>query len=498
MNSTFSTYSIAYTGLYVNQTALATTSNNLANVNTTGASRVRTNSVEMDTVQKSGSFSGDGVRVASITRARETLMDKAYRTENSSSAYWSVKSGNLQYVDQLLTEYESGTDSTDSESTTDSLGLQQEMDDFFSAWGTAATDSATESNRTSVVAAGTSLVQLLTSLDSQLQQFQQEAVSGVKDGVDSLNDLAAQVAELNGKISSSEANGSEATYLRDQRDALLDQMSSLANINVTQTNNTIQVAVGSIAIVDGRDCYSLEVSGSGTAGDPWTVKRADIDCKVAVSSGSIAAYLEDADQSGYADVAASSLPYDYSADADSSITNMRQALNVLITTLVAQINELSTSGVDGDGEAGEAFFTAIDASKPLSITNIQVNPNLVEDAEKVVTSAGSDDGDNTIANKIAAMASTACYSYGGKSMDLSDFYAAVTSWVGTAGDEASSNYTTQEALTTTLDNQRQSICGISVDEETANMIKLQNAYSASARVMSTVDGLLEGLIESIG
>ncbi|WP_346356151.1 flagellar hook-associated protein FlgK [Azotosporobacter soli] len=498
MSSTFSTYSIAYTGLYVNQTALATTSSNLANVNTAGASRVRTASVEMDTVQKSGSFTGDGVSLASITRARESLMDKVYRTQNSSSTYYSVKSGNLQYLDQVLTEYEASSDATDSESTSDSVGLQQEITDFFSAWETVSVDSSTESSRTSVISAGTSLVEMLTSIDSQLQQLQQESVSGVKEGVDSLNDLASQVADLNGQISSAEANGSEATYLRDQRDALLDEMSSLANINVTQMNNTIQVSIGSITIVDGRDSYALEVDGTGTTSDPLTVKRADIDCKVAVNSGSIAAYLEDADQSGYEDIDSASLPYDFSTDASSSITNMRQALNVLITTLADKINTLATSGVDGEGEAGEAFFTVVDSSKPLSITNIKVNPNLVDDPEKLVTASSSDDGDNTIANQILELASEECYSYGGIANDITGFYAALTSWIGTTGDEASNNYKTQEALTESVANQRQSISGISVDEETANMIKLQNAYAASARVMSTVDSLLAGLIEDIG
>ena len=70
--------------------------------------------------------------------------------------------------------------------------------------------------------------------------------------------------------------------------------------------------------------------------------------------------------------------------------------------------------------------------------------------------------------------------------------------MGTAGDTAASSYTNQAALVTQVDNQRQSVSAISTDEEMSNMIMFQNAYAASARVMSTIDTLLGDMIEEIG
>ncbi|SMD09774.1 flagellar hook-associated protein FlgK [Sporomusa malonica] len=494
--STFGTYSIAYSGMYVNQAALTTTSTNLANVDTTGASKVQVASADSYTVTSSETSKGNGVSVASITRSRDIYLDSTYRTQNADSAYLSVKSGNMEYIDTLLTEYDVVTTSDDDTTTTTS-GVEAAITDFFDAWETLSTSSTAESDRVAVVTAGGDLLSTLTSIDEALQQLQADAVTGVNDGVDSLNDLAGQVAELNVQIAQAEVGGGEASYLRDQRDALLDEMSGLANISVTETNGTLRVTMDGVSLVNGSKTNTLVVEGSGTTDDPLTVKWADSGVEADISSGSIKGYLEDADQTGYETIDASDLPYDFTTSATSSISTMRQALNVLITTLAIELNSLASSGVDLDGNAGLDFFTAIDSSQPLSITNIEVNPELVKDADKVVTSSSDQDGNNSIADAICDLDSDTSYQNDGTSLDIIDFYAAVTTWLATAGDTAASDYETQATLVSQLDNQRQAVSAISIDEEMSNMIKFQTAYSASARVMNTIDEMLAALMDAI-
>jgi flagellar hook-associated protein 1 FlgK len=480
--------------MYVSQAGLAATSNNLANVNTTGASLVTVALSEDATVLSSGTSVGSGVSVASITRVRDLLLDSTYRTQNSKNSYLAVKSGNLEYMDEILSEFDS--DSSDSDAGTS--GVQQSIEDFFSSWEDLSTDSSTESTRAAVVEAATSLLSTLTGIDEQLQQLQQDAVTGVKDGVDSLNDLATQVADLNTQITQAEAGGGEASYLRDQRDTLLDQMSAYADIKVTESNGVLQVTLGGVNLVSGATTHTLTVEGDGSTDNPLTVKWDDLDCKASISSGSIKAYLEDADQTGYTSIAASDLPYDFTTDATSSISTLRQALNDLITTLATKINSLSTSGVDLDGNAGLDFFTAIDSSQPLSITNIQVNPELVADTDKIVAASSDEDGDNSIASAICDLDTESCYQADGLSLDITNFYAAVTSWLGTAGDNAASSYETQTELVDQIDSQRQSVSSISIDEEMSSMIIYQNAYAASARVLSTIDAMIADMIDEIG
>lgn len=491
MGSTFSTYNIAYSGMYTNQAALAAVSNNLSNVSTSGASRTRVAAAEQSIVIAGQTSVGTGTSVQSITRARDQLLDNTYRTQNADANYWAVKSGDLEYMQEILNEFESddGTSGT---------GLQATIEDFFSAWEELAKDPSAQSNRQAVTEAASSLISALSEIDSQLQQLQVDAVAGVKDGVASLNDLAGQVADLNKQISVAEAGGGEASYLRDQRDSLLDQMSSLAGISTVESNGVLQVTLGGVNLVTGSTAHTLTVEGDGSTEHPLVVKWDDnLDCTNSITSGSIKAYLEDADQTGYSAIDTTS-DYNFTTTATSSISTLRQGLNDLITTLAAQINALHSAGTDLDGEQGLDFFTVIDDSQPLSITNIQVNPTLVDDPDKLVAAASSSSGDNTIATAISDLSSTSCYKLDGLSLDINNFYAGVISWIGTAGDTAASSYATQTALVTQVENQRQSISGISTDEEMSNMIMYQNAYAASARVLSTVDGLIAGLIEDLG
>lgn len=495
--STFGTYSIAYSGMYTNQAALTTTSTNLANVDTTGASKVQLTSADASTTRSDGTVAVSGVTVASITRSRDIYLDSTYRTESADSAYLAVKSGNLEYMDTILSEYDTVTTDDDGNTTTTD-GLQDSISDFFSAWNTlcTSTTSSSETDRVAVVTAGVDLLTKLVAIDEDLQQLQEDAVNAVQDGVDSLNDYAEQVAELNAQITLAEAGGGEASYLRDQRDALLDEMSALANISVSeQSDGSVTVTLDGKTLVKGDKSKTLVVEGDGSTDDPLKVTWADSGDEVDITSGSIGAYLEDADQTGYETIDTSNLPYSFTTGATSSISTMRQALNDLITTLATKVNALTTSGVDLNGDTGLAFFTAIDSSKPLSITNIQVNPELVSDPDKVVTSSNGETGDYSIANAIYDLESdTSCYQSDGSSLNIINFYTALTTWLGTEGDTASSNYETQAALVSQLDYQRQAVSAISIDEEMSNMIKFQTAYAASARVMSTVDSMIESLL----
>lgn len=695
MGSTFGTYGIAYSGMYVSQASLATTSTNLANVSTTGASKVQVSNGEMDTVQANGSSTGNGVTVEAIKRSRDRYLDSTYRSENATGAYLAVKSGNLEYLDKILSEYDTTSTST-TDMTTTSTGVEAAIDDFFDAWQTLATNAGTTSStgmsaqatfaaaittatsgtsstaktavttaysayttalasgsaativstkttldsdiaaladstlsaalttyntsagtaintaattlanditggatalstlssaittatsgtsstaktavtkdysayetaltngvaativstktaldsavaaladttltsaystynaataggttintaakaltsavssgtatagttRAAVTAAGESLITTLVGIDQELQALQSEAGTEVKDEVDSLNDYAAQVAALDQQITQAEAGGSEASYLRDQRDNLIDKMSSLADVSTSEsTDGTFKVTLGGTALVDGDAANTLTVAGTGKTTDPVAVKWSESGNDAVINGGSIKAYSEDADQTGYATIAASAIPYNFTTTATSSISTLRQGLNDLITTLATKVNSLSTSGTDLNGDAGLDFFTAIDSSQPLSIANIEVNPELVADSSKVVASASGKTGDNTVANEVCSLADDdTCYESNSSSMNIIDFYAAVTDWLGTAGDTAASNYSTQTTLVDQVDTQRQSVSSISIDEEMSNMIKFQNAYAASAKVMSTIDNMLSSLMDEI-
>lgn len=488
--STFTAYGIAVSGMFANRTGLSVVSNNITNVNTVGYSRQQTALAETCLLKPGGS-EGTGVDVQEIRRARNSLLDQTYRKQNAQSEYWDAKSAVLTDLQSLLNEFgaEDGTDDT---------GLQQAMTDFFDSWDELAKDPSSQSTRSSVVEAAESLLGMLDQIDTQLKALQSDMVVKAGDAVNDINDLAQQVVELNLKILKTETADVEASDLRDQRDVLLDQMSALANIRVEEKDNgMVNVSIGGIPLVNEKNTYPLELTGDGSAANPLTVISSRLDCTVKVSGGSLKTYLEEADWSGAAAIDTAGLPYAYSAEESHSIASLWQGLNDMLVTVADAVNQLQLSGLDLDGEAGTAFFVPVDEDQPLSLGNITLNTAL-DDLDKIVTSTTGQAGDNTVANAIVALQEEDLFVFDGLEVDLTGFYEAVISWVGTAGTNAESTASTTASLATQADNQRLALSAVSLDEEMSRMITYQNAYSANARVLSTIDSMLADLIEQLG
>jgi len=491
VSSTFTGYSIAVSGMQVNQSALTVNSHNLANVNTTGYSRQRVTSVENTTGQTGGVSWGSGTSVAEINRARNQFLDQTYRRQNTSLSYWNSKSTTLTDIQLSLSEFAADDGTTDN-------GLQQTIQTFLDSWDQLASDPSSQGARSSVREAADTLVGTVTQIARQLTQLQEDCVVNVQDAVDELNDLSKQVADLNTQIMQTEAAGSDANDLRDQRDQLFDQISTLSDCTVSeQADGMTNISINGVSLVQGNHSYILKADGNGTTDSPLTIRTAAFNSTVKITSGSIKAYLEDTDQNGVEDIDTTEIPYNITANSASSIGNLRNGLNDLVTTIALKVNEIQSSGVGLDGSTGIDFFTALDTNKPLSLTNIQVNPALVDlDAIAAGTSGAS--GDNSIASEIAELNGAENFSFDGLTMDMDTFYQSLISWLGTAGEEASGNYDTQAMLLEQLDTQRQSVFAVSMDEEMSNVIMYQNAYNASARVLSLMDGLLEEVIAGLG
>lgn len=494
MSSTFGVYSIAHSGMRANQSALTVTSHNLSNVNTPGYSRQQVNSVATVTAYSGRQTEGTGVSVNEVARARNELLDNAYHKKNATASYWSTKSGMITYAQQILDEFST----TATTSTSDNDGLQQIITDFFNSWDELSQDAGSTNSRKEVIEQAATLLDSFHKADKDLANLQQDACNSTNDIVKEINSIGEQVAALNVRIAQAEATDAEASDLRDQRDYLLDNLSNYTNFSMQeQPNGSVSVTIGGVALVNMDKTNKLAVIGDGSVERPLEVQWVGLDETAKITSGTLKACLDDADQTGVADIT-NPASYNYSADAVSSISNLRQALNNVITTLAVKINDLHKAGKGLDGSTGNDFFVAIDTSEPLSINNIQVNPKLAGNTDLLAAGNSGQKGDNTVADAIADLKTAKIYKFDGLSQDITGFYQSVVTWVGTAGSNASGYYDTASSLASQVDNQRQSISSVSLDEEMSNMIMYENAYSASARVLSTMDGLIADLIQEIG
>jgi flagellar hook-associated protein 1 FlgK len=223
----------ALSGLIAEQTALDTTGNNIANANTEGYSR-ETALLEPNTPLPipaisghtgEGAQLGTGVTVATITRIRNDYLDAQYRTQNSALGGANTQAEVLQEAQTAFNE-------------PSTAGIATALSNFWNAWNSLANSPTSEAAKEGVAAAGEQLALTFNQLGAQLTTISNqateryEALTGPSGEVE---DYANQIAQLNGQIKLSEEAGQPPNEELDRRDQLLDKLSALANITVTES-----------------------------------------------------------------------------------------------------------------------------------------------------------------------------------------------------------------------------------------------------------------------
>jgi flagellar hook-associated protein 1 FlgK len=437
MIPSFSGLQTALRGLTAAQAAIDTTSHNIANANTPGYSRqqvVLTESPAMTlpSLSSNGSASiqfGTGVDVTQISRIRDQFLDIQYRAQNSQTSSASTST-------TILNQVQTGLDEPSSN------GLSTQLQKFWSSWNdlsNSTTGTSAPAARQAVVDAGSTVAQSLNTLDQQLATIQSQSQTQYQTLTASpsgqVQSDANQIAKLNGQISQMQAAGESPNDLMDQRDQLLDSLSSLANVSVTdQGNGMVQVNLG--------DAATPLVSGT-TVNWPQTL--------TAAAGGQLGALINLSDPNS------------------GQIQSYRNQLNTIANQLISSVNSLQPSS---------AFFSGNSAGT----IAVSATPNSIQ------TSSTSDPAGNDLAVSISQLS--------GGTTDQT--YATFVSKVGNDTASGQSTQSTGSSLLQAIDGQRQSISGVSLDEEMTNLITYQRSYQASARVMNAIDTTLDTLINQVG
>ena len=254
MASTFFGLNIGTTGLFAAKTGLNTTAHNVANIETPGYSRqVISQSADtpISTNNKYGML-GTGVSVNEITQMRSQYYDEKYRSNNSMYGQYESRSYFLNEVQSYLNEIELE-------------GFTTTFDSMYNALQELTKDSANLTVRTQLSNYAQSLCDYFNSLSTNLDQVQTECNYEVKNQVSRVNSLAGQIASLTQQINTVEVGGENANDLRDQRENLVDELSKIANVTVTETKvgtvgmTAYIVRLDGNILVDSYDARELEV-----------------------------------------------------------------------------------------------------------------------------------------------------------------------------------------------------------------------------------------------
>jgi flagellar hook-associated protein 1 FlgK len=371
--------------------------------------------------------------------------------------------------------------------------LGNAVDDFFNAFEDISVRPQDISLRRNLIDKAKTMVDYFHNLSSGLKDMRINILSDLKSNVTKANGLIEQLATLNNKIAISKAQGgSEAATLVDQRELLLEDLSALVDVNVTQGEGGMQnVFVNGINVITGKDFTKLQV-----------VERQD----TTTGEKSVSLYNLQPDgtplyalnpQSG--EIASQMKHFNVTLDGEDSSGgySIMKALDSFANSFVQRINSLTVSGYGlndaGPLPPGRSFFSPITGTANAS--KIDISSDILNSPENIpLSDTLNEPGNNKIALMISALSQDSTFNSG---LTPSGYYASVVGKLGTISAEALNGGSTTNLISQQLLNQRESVIGVNLDEEAVNLIKYQKAFEASSRIVNTTNELL-GIIVNLG
>jgi flagellar hook-associated protein 1 FlgK len=316
---------IGKTSLFANQKAIEIAGNNIANVNTEGYSRQKAVYSDFPSLQYDSFFVGQGVRISDITREHDVFISEQLLDKNQTLGAEDAKSAPLAELERLFSVGEEN--------------LATEIDRFFDSWQELSANPGGDVERDVVIQRGDTLAAAFNSLSGELDSLSSNLDDTVLSKIDGVNLQLSEIADLNSRILTIETNGQSANSFRDQRDALLLEVTYTLGVqSYEESNGEVNIQLpGGIPLVQGSNAQTLQTS---TTGDGLTLQ-------VAVGSSTF-------------DVTGKNLGGEFAGlleIRDELIPSLKDQLDLTAYSLVQEVNALHEQGVGLDGSTGTAFFT---------------------------------------------------------------------------------------------------------------------------------------------
>lgn len=479
MSSLGNIVNIGISALRAQQVGLNVTGNNIANVNTPGYSRQR---AALQTGLTVGQL-GTGVEFGSLTRARDFVLDRQHRFEAGQVGRLEFLENAMSTIEAIFTEVAGGgsTETGAIFNQTSGAALTGAFSRFFNAFQDLANNPESQANRAAVREEGSLLVEQFHRMDAQLSRMRDDLEREFVDTVDRVNDLTAEIARLNARILSDKEDTAEvAGNLDDERDRLIDELATLIDVSARErTDGTVTVngAIGEgILLVDKGIREELAVTPlvrDGAVVSDLVFKSTG--ARVEVNSGRLAGILEARDQ---------------------KLTAFETKLDDTARVFVERFNIQHGAGFGIDGSSSNLFFTA----GSVSANTIQLADGILNNLDKVATagasatnpsiSAGTGDGSNALALSDIRLEKL----FGGGTQTVEEFY---SDFIGEIGAEAKNVFTLAEGQRLVLDqvnNRRENLRGVSINEEASQLIVFQRAYQAAARMVTVADEMMQAVL----
>ncbi len=452
---------ISISGLQASRKSLDTVSHNISNAN--NPNYVRQSAIHASnsyTKSADGRFqTGTGVNVIQIRQIRDEFLDLKLRRENASFGYHYAKAQILEDIEGVFNEI------TDS-------GLQKVMDGLWKNWDELSKEADSLTIRGLVHESSVAFAETVNHISRQLNDIRYNLNKQMLTKVDEVNNILDKIGELNKSVKLVEGENSrmKANDFRDERNALIDRLSEL--LPITSYENTFGETIISLQgrdIVNGSFISRIDIKNdnNGLGHIYWEKSNEKIDLN---GLGELA---------GFIDV------------RDKSMVEYMDRLDTFVGTLANKINALHSTGIDLEGNQGGDFF--VGSGGVINASNIKVNSEL-SNYNKIAISKTGGISDGDIAKEIYEVRNETLF---GK-MSTDDYYRDIIFSLGEERKSSRLIAENQGFLINTIDERRQSISAVSLDEEMADMIKFQHSYTANSRVINAIDEMIETVVNRVG
>lgn len=440
---------IARRALLAHQSAMTVTGHNIANVATEGYTRRRP--VLTPTVPENTPWGivGTGVQLEEVHRTRNSFLDDQVRKESALAGSWDARSQILQQVEAVL-----GEPSDD--------GIAGLLDQFYNAWLELSNQPEDYGARAVVLQSANGLVQALRDQDSRLDDLIESTDMEVEQRVASINDMLDEVGNLNLAIQQSEVGGSADADLRDRRDVLLDQLAREAGAtHLQRADGSVVVRLGGRTVVEGTDVNGLRA-------ERYTADQR-LQVRVLFDSDGSAPRELTGEIGGIVSV------------RDEVLPRFRNQFDSLVAGIAERVNQVHRAGPSGIG-----FFVGS------TVETLDVAPEVVADITRINAGSSGDPGDNDIALAIAALRDERFLERG--TATAGDVFRQIVTEVGSLTRQAGAVSGAQSAAYEAVVVQRESVIGVSLDEELTHLVETQKAYEAAARIFSSASEMIDVLL----
>lgn len=461
MAGTFFGISVAQSGLMAQKMAMEVLSMNIANANDPTYKRQRLTLQEnlpLAQSQDAGSLGslivGGGVRTGSIERVRDALIENRLRLATSSSAESDYMQNKLSQIESTLSE-------------PSDTGLLADLDQFWASWNAVATTPTSQPIRSALIEDASALCSRIQYTYQQIANAQDDLNLATRNEVDRINQISEEIAKINEEITYSADGQAAANRILDRRDALVLELSKIVSVSQHgEGSDNFVLSIGGHVLVQGIEYNTVTSAENG--GGQETLYWENGGDEVVVQGGKLKAIY---------DLNGTLIP-DYLSQLDN-----------FASSLVTEVNTLHAGGQTLDGTPAGNFF--VDGS---TAANIALDPSIIGHPELVAASATDGVSDGDVALNIANLQNKQLA--GG--LSINEIYRALVGTVGGAAASADQQAQAQNLSLQQFTAQQQSVSGVSLDEEMANMIKFQQAYNAAARMLTAMDEMLDVLVQKTG